>query len=613
MAQLLPAEAAPPSLPPPAYELGAPAAGRTPVTMWVDGAPVYGTLYEPTPQAARDRRVGVLILEQVCWHRWHHRLAQHLAAAGYYALTFDFRGRGESAGGDDHDMWRRHHAPETMLADTRQAIATFRALVSLDRLVGYAYCQAVHVLARCAVVGALDGLVGVGATIIDDYFRQNYRGVLSGLPDIGTLPEFNMFDHLTDYDGRILFVYGEGDLFLAASPLQNVLQRGDAWEAARPGRSFELCTVKDADHTFSTRPAESIAIEQTLQWLDRRFGRGYPRAWQGPPPSMDLPGGPARDTSPAAQVPLLTTGALLHPPDPYAAEEAPGWRLELPDGRSFALTDALRRLVALVDGHRTVGEIAARLGEELGRPVSATQLSALLHDKLAPLGVLEPDARGEGDEDESGMTDILIRCYEPNSDRVRALLDNLTRVTRSPYNIIFVAGKRSCVRNQNIALDRARTRYAVFLDDDILLTEGWLERLRETMDRTGAGAVSGRQLRMNGSPLASGAAVEKGEIAEICFGGACFMFRNDLGLRFDERYVRSQWDDFDFIFQLYELGYKCYIDGRVEFYHHADPKHCLDQNYHYFVQKWAQKGLYRGLMFCRYPNGHRGYLPNFGA
>ena len=49
MAQLLPAEAARPGLPSPEYERGTPAAGRTPVTMWVDGEPVYGTLYEPTP------------------------------------------------------------------------------------------------------------------------------------------------------------------------------------------------------------------------------------------------------------------------------------------------------------------------------------------------------------------------------------------------------------------------------------------------------------------------------------------------------------------------------------------------------------------------------------
>jgi alpha/beta superfamily hydrolase len=580
--------------------------------MRVDGDPVYGTLYEPRPDAAQGRRVGVLILEQVCWHRWHHRLAQHLAAAGYYALTFDFRGRGESAGGDDDDMFRRHHAPASMTADTRQALATFRALVPLDRLIGYAYCQAVHVLARSAVVGALDGLVGVGATIIDDYFRQNYRGVLSGLPDIGSLPEFNMFEYLTDYDGTILFVYGEGDLFLAASPLQNVLQQGEAWEGARPGRSFELCTVKDADHTFSTRPAESIAIEQTIQWLDRRFGRGYPHAWQGPPPqgigdgsgAPRLPAPSPQPPSPAEQVPLLTTGALVHPPDPFGADERPAWRLELPDGRSFALTDALRRLVALVDGHRTVGEIAARLSEDLGRAISAEQVSALLHDKLAPLGVLEPDARGEGDEDESGMTDILIRCYQPNSDRVRALLDNLTRVTRSPYNVILCVGKRSAVLNQNVGLERARTRYAVFLDDDVLLTEGWLERLRETMDATGAGAVSGRQLSMDGRALYTSAGCPEGEIIEAPIGGACFMFRNDLGLRFDEAYVRSQWDDVDFMYQLYERGLRTYVDGRVTFYHHAEGKIWRNQNLMYFQQKWQERKLLQGWVAHRYDNGH---------
>jgi alpha/beta superfamily hydrolase len=603
MAQALPAEAASPGLPPPDYELGSPAGGRTPVTMRVEGEAVYGTLYEPTEGAAQGRRVGVLLLEQVCWHRWHHRLAQHLAAAGYYALTFDFRGRGESAGGDDDDMFRRHHAPASMTADTRQAIATFRDLVPLNHLVGYAYCQAVHVLARCASVGELDGLVGVGATIIDDYFRQSYRGVLSGLPDIGTLPEFNMFDYLTDFDGPILFIYGEGDLFLAASPLHGVLQRGEAWERAEPGRAFEMCTVKDADHTFSARPMESIAVEQTLQWLDRRFGRGYPYTWQGLPPSMAPISGPDRDDSPAAQVPLLTTGALVHPPDPFGEGETAAWRMELPDGRAFGLTEALRRLVSLVDGHRTVGEIAACLGEELGRAVSAEQISTLLHERLAPLGVLTPDARGEGGEDESGMTDVLIRCYQPG-DKLRALLDNLTRVTRSPYNLILVVGRRHAAANQNRALDRARTRYAVFLDDDVLLTEGWLERLRETMDATGAGAVSGRQLGMDGRALYTSAGCPEGQIVEAPIGGTCFMFRNDLGLRFDEAYVRSQWDDVDFMYQLYERGLRTYVDGRVTFYHHAEGKIWRNQNLFYFQQKWQERKLLQGWVAHRYDNGH---------
>jgi hypothetical protein len=250
-----------------------------------------------------------------------------------------------------------------------------------------------------------------------------------------------------------------------------------------------------------------------------------------------------------------------------------------------------------------VAELSAALSEELGRAVSAEQIRGLLHERLAPLGVLEPDARGEGGEDESGMTDILIRSYAPG-ERLRALLDSLTRTTRSPYNLTVVVGRRHAARNQNLGLERARTRYAVLLDDDILLSDGWLERLRETMERTGAGAVSGRQLSMDGRPLYTSAGCPEGAIIEAPIGGTCFMFRNDLGLRFDEAYVRSQWDDVDFMFQLYRLGLKTYIDGRVPFHHHAEPRIWRNQNLLHFQKKWTEAGLLQGWVMYRYGDGH---------
>src|SRR5581483_5654511 len=475
-------------------------------------------------------RVGVLLLRRAAAARLHGYLAHTLAAAGYAVLALD------APTGD-----------ETRPA--RAALAALRAEAAPERVVVGGALEDAALVAGCAADGAA-GLVLFG----------------SRLPPEGQAEDLLVFDQLQGFDGAALLL-GVGDVTQERAPDDPLAAAAHAWETGSPARSLEMGIFDGpktmlplgADHVIAPGAYAGLVGEFVVRWLERRYGPGYPRAWQGPPPSRDLPGGPARDTSPAAQVPLLTTGALLHPPDPYAAEEAPGWRLELPDGRSFALTDALRRLVALVDGHRTVGEIAARLGEELGRPVSATQLSALLHDKLAPLGVVEPDARNEGDEDESGMTDILIRCYEPH-DRLRELLNNLTRVTRSPYNVILCVGKRSAVLNQNVGLDRARTRYAVFLDDDILLTEGWLERLRETMDATGAGAVSGRQLGMDGRALYTSAGCPEGAIIEAPIGGTCFMFRNDLGLRFDEAYVRSQWDDVDFMYQLYERGLRTYID-----------------------------------------------------
>src|SRR5215218_2147821 len=108
MTQLLPSQAATGSQTRADYVAGAAAAGRRPITMFVDGDKVYGTFYEPAAQAAGGPRVGVLVAEQFGWHRMHHRLAQRLAAAGCAVLTYDFRGRGESEGGDARQMWERH-------------------------------------------------------------------------------------------------------------------------------------------------------------------------------------------------------------------------------------------------------------------------------------------------------------------------------------------------------------------------------------------------------------------------------------------------------------------------------------------------------------------------
>src|SRR5215211_794446 len=266
MTQVLPLQTAPREPLAPDYQLGEAAGNRRPVTMFVDGEPLYGTLYEPTVAAARGQRVGVLILEQLSWHRMHHRLAQYLAASGYYALTFDFRSRGESAEADDWEMWQRHWLPTSMQEDVRQACATFRDLVPLERLIGYGYCQAGHAIAQLTREMDFAGLAFAAPVTIDDFFRENYRGVLSGLPDLYSAPDLNLFPHLDDWDGQLLLVHGGGDLFLSSSPLHLEIERAEAWEQAAPERAFELVTIQGADHTFASRPWESSVIEHTLAW-----------------------------------------------------------------------------------------------------------------------------------------------------------------------------------------------------------------------------------------------------------------------------------------------------------------------------------------------------------
>ena len=573
------------------------------------GEYLYATYHPSEGESPRGERVAVLVLEQLGPHRMNLRLTRALTAAGYPVLAFDFRGRGESGGVND-SQGQRHAVPPAMVDDARVALSELYRRADPERVVLFGACQAGHVAARVSQYGGVHGLILAGVVNFDEHFRDTYRGVLPGLPRVADMPTVDLFEALATFYGPLLFIHGSEDPYMTP---QRLLDLAEQWAQGAGDRLFEMRIVDGSDHTFSSRPREQVVIREAVTWLERRYGPGYPRAWQGPPPSLHpLP--PRRADGIEAQVPLLATGAQVGPvTDGAPVGDQPTWRLALPDGRQFALTDALRKLVALVDGHRPVAQIAEQLSAEMGRTITPEQVARLLRERLAPLGVVEPDARGEGGEAESGMTDILIRCYEPG-DRLRALLDNLTRVTRSPYNVILVVGKRHAVLNQNVGLDRARTKYAVFLDDDVILTEGWLERLRETMDRTGAGAVSGRQLGMDGRALYSSAGCPEGAIVEAPIGGTCFMFRTDLGLRFDESYVRSQWDDVDFMFELYDRGYKTYVDGRVPFYHFAEGKIWLNQNFFHFEQKWKERRRLLGWYRYRYANGHIvTLLPSYGA
>jgi hypothetical protein len=552
------------------------------------GERLAATYFPPAPGALPSLGVAVIVLERQGLWGLNLAVARALAAAGYPTLAVD--GRGDANG--DREAAR--------LADVRAAIAALRQRTAAGRVLLFAPIEHAGAVARAA---AAEGAAGV---------------VLAGtrLPPAAGPADLDVFDALAPYEGPLLLL-GTGDTEEHGPAVDALVAHAAHWRQASARCHLEMGIVdgprmmlpQGGDHAISPANYVGVALELTLQWIERRYGPGYPRAWQGPPPS-DQPGPPPLDDSPAAAVPVLTTGSVLLPPDAGLFEDGGAWSLTLPDGRAFALTDALRRLVALVDGHRNVGQIAAALSAEIGRNLPAEQVGRLLRERLAPLGVLEPDVRGHGGEDDSWMTDILIRCYEPH-DRLRALLDNLTRVTRPPYNLILVVGKRHAVLNQHVGLDRARTRYAVFLDDDVILTEGWVERLRETMDRTGAGAVSARQLRMDGSPLSTAGACGERDVVEALSGGACFMFRNDLGLRFDETYVRSQWDDVDFMFQLYERGLRAYVDGRVDFYHHNDPKVWRGQNLRHFVEKWLGKGLLRGWALYTYENASA-FMPCFG-
>ncbi|HLH21683.1 MAG TPA: hypothetical protein VK066_04125, partial [Chloroflexota bacterium] len=261
-------------------------------------------------------RLGVLLLRRPDAARLHGHVARTLATAGYGVLALD--------------------APAAENTGARAGLAALRAQAAPERVI---------------VCGALDDAAAVAACATSD--ADGVALVGSRLPPEGQAEDLLVFDQLGAYDGAALLL-GVGDVTLERTPDDALAAAAHAWESASPTRSLEMGIFDGprtmlplgADHVLQPGAYAGLVGDFLVAWLERKFGPGYPRAWQGPPPSQALPARPERDASPAAQVPLLTTGALLHPPDPLGEPEHSGWRLELPDGRAFALTEPLRRLVA---------------------------------------------------------------------------------------------------------------------------------------------------------------------------------------------------------------------------------------------------------------------------
>src|SRR5712692_487002 len=364
-----------------------------PVTLDAGGQRVYAMYRPATGEPPPGVHLAVLLLEQQGSHRMNVRLARALAAAGYPSLAVDFRCHGESEGQDD-PTGQRHLVTDELIADARLALAELRRRAEPAHVVIFGACRAGHVAAHCAALDPVDGLVLAGNINFDDHFRTTYRGAMPGRPRMADLPTMSVFDTLAQFHGPLLLIHGKSDPYMNPDRL---LELAEAWCELDARRRLEMRIADGSDHTFSSRPREQIAITEAVAWLERRFGRGYPRAWQGPPPTLTSATTP-RDEDPAAQVPRIALVGMVVPADDEAMSAGgPAWRLELPDGRAFGLNDSLRRVVTLIDGRRSVADIAAALSEQVGRPVASAQVTAVIRDRLAPMGIVEPDAREEGD------------------------------------------------------------------------------------------------------------------------------------------------------------------------------------------------------------------------
>src|SRR3984885_9762763 len=111
------------------------------------------------------------------------------------------------------------------------------------------------------------------------------------------------------------------------------------------------------------------------------------RSWPGGPPFFCGKGG-RRMSIDVAYPPRLADGVELLGELKNSGFTKPPALVRRADGQMIQLSRLLYLVACQIDGTRAPGAIAALVSDDLGRELNADQVSYLISDKLAPLGVI---------------------------------------------------------------------------------------------------------------------------------------------------------------------------------------------------------------------------------
>ncbi len=260
---------------------------ETPLTFRNHGQQLVGMIH--TPEGDKPAP-AVLMLHgftgtRIEPHFLFVKMARRLAAAGYAAMRFDFRGSGESQG----NFWEMTVPGE--IDDARAALAWLRRHPAVDpdrvALLGLSMGGGV----AAAVAGGDPNIAGLILwSAVSDFaglakhmrpHAEDASGVLGPQPDgcfdlggllLGpafrdTLIQVQPLDSVRRYAGPALIVHGTNDEAVPPDHAERYLQ------AMGEERAL-LHWIQGADHVYSAHVWEEEAFEVTLDWLQDHLPPG---------------------------------------------------------------------------------------------------------------------------------------------------------------------------------------------------------------------------------------------------------------------------------------------------------------------------------------------------
>jgi len=160
-------------------------------------------------------------------------------------------------------------------------------------------------------------------------------------------------------------------------------------------------------------------------------------------------------------------------------------------------------------------------------------------------------------------TDITIPTCKTHEE-IAPLIEEIRATATGEYRLFASCQPVYAAANRNICLNQVESDYVIMIDDDVCgFPTGWNEKLVQVLvDIPKAVMVSARLMagenipgQMLGNPLWPGddslQTIKRQELPT-----ACIAIRND-GMRFDEGYVGSGWEDTDLCARLRGV----YADG----------------------------------------------------